>query len=87
MSALRQKNLAHGNAGFIRIFKSKKTLEVRVKQNDKLFLYLLFIYFFSELSDLHFLGQPGPKIRQRGGQSPEGFYQVGLGQQNSYICG
>lgn len=77
ISALKQKKMVYGNAVFIRIFKSEKALEVWVKQNDKFAL-------FQTYPICTFSGQLGPKIRQGDGQSPEGFYQVGLGQLNPY---
>ena len=77
ISALKKKDLIYGNAVFIRIFKSEKALEVWVKQNDKFAL-------FHTYPICTFSGQLGPKIRQGDGQSPEGFYQVGLGQLNPY---
>lgn len=75
--ALKAKKLNYGSAIFIRIFKSEKVLEVWVKQNDKFVL-------FHSYPICTFSGQLGPKLREGDGQSPEGFYRVGLGQLNPY---
>lgn len=75
--ALKAKKLNYGSAIFIRIFKSEKALEVWVKQHEKFTL-------FQSYPICTFSGQLGPKIREGDGQSPEGFYRVGLGQLNPY---
>jgi murein L,D-transpeptidase YafK len=75
--ALKEKKLSYGSPLFIRIFKSEKVLEVWVKQNDKFAL-------FHSYPICTFSGQPGPKVKEGDGQSPEGFYRVGLGQLNPY---
>jgi murein L,D-transpeptidase YafK len=77
ITALQKKNLSYGSPVFIRIFKSEKILEVWVKQNDGFAL-------FHTYPICTFSGQLGPKLREGDGQSPEGFYQVGLGQLNPY---
>ncbi len=77
VTALKEKKLAYGNPVFIRIFKSEKVLEVWVKQNDKFVL-------FHSYPICTFSGQLGPKIKEGDGQSPEGFYRVGLDQLNPY---
>lgn len=77
VAALQKKNLSYGNPLFIRIFKSEKVLEVWVKQKDTFAL-------FHTYPICTFSGQLGPKLRQGDGQSPEGFYRVGLGQLNPY---
>jgi len=77
VAALIEKKLNYGSAIFIRIFKSEKTLEVWVKKDDKFAL-------FQSYPICTFSGQLGPKLREGDGQSPEGFYQVGLGQLNAY---
>ena len=77
VTALKKEKLNYGSAVFIRIFKSEKVLEVWVKQNDKFAL-------FHSYPICTFSGQLGPKLREGDGQSPEGFYRVGLDQLNPY---
>lgn len=77
VASLKEKNLRFGNGIFIRIFKSEKILEVWVKQNDTFAI-------FKTYPICTFSGKLGPKMKQGDGQSPEGFYQVGLGQLNPY---
>jgi murein L,D-transpeptidase YafK len=77
IAALEAKNLQYGHPIFIRIFKSEKVLEVWVKQGDTFSI-------FKSYPICSFSGQLGPKIKQGDGQSPEGFYQVGLGQLNPF---
>lgn len=75
VSALEDKNLTYGKAVFIRIFKAEKVLEVWVKQGEQFAL-------FKTYPICTFSGSLGPKLRQGDGQSPEGFYRVGLSQLN-----
>lgn len=77
VTALQKKNLNYGSPIFVRIFKSERVLEVWVKQNESFSL-------FHTYPICTFSGQLGPKLREGDGQSPEGFYQVGLGQLNPY---
>jgi murein L,D-transpeptidase YafK len=77
LTALKEKKLNYGSAVFIRIFKSEKVLEIWVKQEDKFAI-------FKTYPICTFSGRLGPKIKQGDGQSPEGFYRVGLGQLNPY---
>lgn len=77
VTALKEKQLNYGSSVFIRIFKSEKILEVWVKKDDKFVL-------FHSYPICNFSGQLGPKLREGDGQSPEGFYRVGLGQLNPY---
>ncbi len=77
ITALHNKNLQYGNPVFVRIFKTEKVLEIWVKQNKQFAL-------FKTYPICTFSGQLGPKIKQGDGQSPEGFYRVGLGQLNPY---
>lgn len=77
VTALQKKNLSYGSPVFIRVFKSEKVLEIWVRQNDSFAL-------FHSYPICTFSGQLGPKLREGDGQSPEGFYQVGLGQLNPY---
>lgn len=77
VSALDAENLDYGNPVFIRIFKAEKILELWVKKNDKFVL-------FKHYPICIYSGRLGPKIRPGDGQSPEGFYRIGLGQMNPY---
>lgn len=77
LTALQEKNLAYGNAVFIRIFKTEKDLELWVKKGERFVL-------FKTYPICTFSGRLGPKIRQGDNQAPEGFYSVGLGQLNPY---
>lgn len=77
VTALQKKDLSYGSPVFIRIFKSEKVLEVWVKQNSSFAL-------FHSYPICTFSGRLGPKLREGDGQSPEGFYRVGLGQLNPY---
>ena len=77
VAALLKKNLNYGSPIFIRIFKSEKVLEVWLKKDGKFFL-------FHNYPICTFSGQLGPKLRQGDGQSPEGFYRVGIGELNPY---
>jgi murein L,D-transpeptidase YafK len=72
---LKKQSLAIGDPVFIRIFKSEKKLQLWMKHNHQ---YVL----FRSYPICTFSGALGPKIRQGDGQSPEGFYRVGLGQLN-----
>jgi murein L,D-transpeptidase YafK len=72
---LKKQSLAIGNPVFIRIFKSEKKLELWLKQQNH---YVL----FRSYPICTYSGALGPKIKQGDGQSPEGFYRVGLGQLN-----
>jgi murein L,D-transpeptidase YafK len=70
---LKKQSLAIGNPVFIRIFKSEKKLELWMKKNHQ---YVL----FRSYPICTFSGALGPKIKEGDGQSPEGFYRVGLSQ-------
>jgi len=75
VSALGEKNLDYGKPVFIRIFKAEKTLELWVKHKARFTL-------FKAYPICTYSGRLGPKTRQGDGQSPEGFYRVGLAQLN-----
>lgn len=77
VTALKERNLHYGSPVFLRIFKAEKSLELWVKDGDEFVL-------FRRYPICTFSGQLGPKLRQGDGQSPEGFYQVGLAQLNPY---
>lgn len=67
--------LAFGAPVYLRIFKEEATLELWVKSGRT---YQL----FRSYPICTFSGRLGPKLREGDRQSPEGFYQVGLGALN-----
>jgi murein L,D-transpeptidase YafK len=64
-----------GNEAFIRIFKEEHELEVWLKQDDG-------FERFQAYRICNWSGELGPKLKEGDGQSPEGFYAVGLRQLN-----
>jgi len=66
-----------GQPVFLRIFKNPRVLEVWLKRGDRFDLFESYLI-------QRFAGGPGPKISDRDGQSPEGFYQVTRYRMNPY---
>ena len=66
---LAAKDLAEGNAVFIRIFKAESELEVWMRKGNGFVL-------FETYPICHWTGTLGPKIREGDKQSPEGFYSI-----------
>lgn len=64
-----------GSPAFIRIFKQENALEVWLARGGTYSL-------FATYPICHWSGALGPKIAEGDGQSPEGFYTVGLKQLN-----
>jgi len=67
--------LARGDAAFIRIFKQESQLEIWLRHDGR---YVL----FETYPICAWSGLLGPKQKEGDGQSPEGFYEVGLKQLN-----
>lgn len=72
---LATKELRQGQPVFVRIFKQEALLELWMR-NDKGW------QLFRSYPICRYSGQLGPKLQEGDRQSPEGFYQVALGQLN-----
>ena len=76
VTALTEAGFAMGDAAHVRIFKREKRLELWLSHAGA--RYLL----FRAYDICNFSGELGPKLQEGDGQSPEGFYRVGLKQLN-----
>jgi murein L,D-transpeptidase YafK len=74
-SRLSAEGFSLGDAAFLRIFKEEHELEVWLKRGEAFAL-------FRSYPICNWSGDLGPKLREGDGQSPEGFYAVGLRQLN-----
>jgi murein L,D-transpeptidase YafK len=72
---LADRGFALGDEAFLRIFKSERQLELWLRR-DKVF------ELFRSYPICNWSGELGPKLKEGDGQSPEGFYAVGLRQLN-----
>jgi murein L,D-transpeptidase YafK len=72
---LADRGFALGSEAFVRIFKSERQLELWLRR-DKVF------ELFQTYPICNWSGELGPKLKEGDGQSPEGFYAVGLRQLN-----
>ena len=71
------KDLTLGAPLFIRIFKASSELEVWVKNGERFAR-------FKTYPICYFSGEPGSKLRQGDGQSPEGFYDISPNRLNPW---
>lgn len=72
---LAQKGFSLGSPAFIRIFKQESELEVWLRRGEAFEL-------FETYPICTWSGDLGPKLAEGDGQSPEGFYAIGLKQLN-----
>jgi murein L,D-transpeptidase YafK len=72
---LHENGFALGQPALLRIFKEENALEVWLRRGDSFQL-------FETYPVCDWSGELGPKLREGDGQSPEGFYAVGLRQLN-----